>query len=265
MRDIDGQDLPELPQCWLTIGAFDGVHVGHQKMIRFLVDGARANNQAAVVLTFHPHPQVALQGITSAYTLTSPTKRAQLLRAMGVDEVITLAFNEDFAKQSAREFIEKLSARLHPSQLVEGRDFALGRDRGGNIEALQSLGVEHHFEVAVIDPVMADGEPVSSSRIRRHVNAGEIGKANRLLGRQHSVMGSIQDIGEHAGWRFIPLPGSLLPPPGNYPARIATLPKMDCMISIGTQVHTLAIPDASLIPTLPGEEREIMFLSGDEE
>ncbi|NPV56669.1 MAG: FAD synthetase family protein [Anaerolineae bacterium] len=262
MWDLDHQELPHLPRCWLTIGAFDGVHMGHQKMIRFLVAGAREQRQPAVALTFHPHPQVVLKAIQSPYYLTSPGKRAQLLRALGVDYVFTLPFDENFAQQSAREFIDKIHARLHPSQLVIGQDFALGKDRGGNPETLKALGAEYDFHVTLIDPEMEDGEVVSSSRIRRLVSTGELSRASQLLCRAYAVVGRLTAVEPtHAGWQFLPWEGCLLPPPGDYPVRLAAQAEQAFILSVGKTVHHLRPKARESLFIDTDDEHEIIFIA----
>ncbi len=159
------QDL-HLQGTWLTIGSFDGVHKGHQAILRKLVAGAHAANAPAVALTFHPHPSIVLRGRTGPFYLTSPEERAELLGELGVDRVITLTFDQALASLTAHEFMQALYEHLGLRHLYVGHDFALGRGRQGDLPFLQDLGKEMGFTVNVMRPIRLAGQVVSSSRIR---------------------------------------------------------------------------------------------------
>ncbi len=184
------QDI-HLQNSWLTIGSYDGVHLGHQQIIHQITAGAHQAGVPAVVLTFYPHPSVVLRGPRSSFYLTLPEEKAAILGSMGVDLVITHPFDRQIAATPPREFIQNLHQHLRFRQLWVGYDFALGKDRVGDIPHLQILGKEFGFNVNVISAVESDGEKVSSSRIRRHLEAGEIEPANDLLGRPFSIIGKV--------------------------------------------------------------------------
>src|SRR5512136_2717372 len=124
-------DELDLKNSWLTIGVFDGVHRGHQKIVRALIDGAHASHQPAVVLTFWPHPATVL-GNGEVKCLTTAGERADLLEALGADVVITQLFDRNLANTSARDFITRLKKHLGFDHLLIGYDFALGRGRQGD-------------------------------------------------------------------------------------------------------------------------------------
>jgi len=180
-----------LKSTWVTIGAFDGVHRGHQALIRPLVEAAHQAGREVVVLTFFPHPVVVLRGIQGSFYLNSPEERAELLGELGVDYVITLNFTRQVAALSAREFIELASEQLGLERLWVGYDFALGRNRQGDIPTLKQLGQEFGFQVEVISKVDLNGEIVSSSRIRSLLGQGDISQAARLLGHWYGITGRV--------------------------------------------------------------------------
>ena len=184
-------DDVNLENSWLTIGTFDGVHRGHQEIIRYLTAGAHARGDPAVVLTFNPHPAVVLGRRADCQCLTSPQEKADLLGQLGVDVVITHPFSLEMAAMGAREFIQMVNARLKLRQLWEGEDFALGHSREGNIEMLRALGRELGFEVHAATKIQVDGEMVSSSQIRIFLADGEVELAERNLGRPYRLEGEV--------------------------------------------------------------------------
>ncbi len=187
-RLLDGVSLKDV---WLTIGTFDGVHLGHQEIIRRVVGGARQSGVPAVAVTFYPPPTVVLKKRSDPSYLTFPEQRAQLLGELGIDVVITHPFDMQVAAMSAREFVASLHAHLHMKNLCIGYDFALGHDREGNQAVLHQLGDEFGYSLQVVPPVQVDGKVVSSSLIRAHLAEGEVEKAARLLGRPYQLSGEV--------------------------------------------------------------------------
>lgn len=188
-RSLD--DL-KLHRSWLTIGVFDGVHRGHQVILNRLVAGAHAEGLPAVVVTFFPHPVVVLRNIQDPVYLTMPEERAELLAALGVDEVVTLEFNSRLASLSAVEFMTWMKERLGVVHLCAGYDFALGRGREGTLPVLRQIGDQLGYTVSVVEPLAdAQHETISSSRIRDLVARGDVATAASLLGRHYSVDGFI--------------------------------------------------------------------------
>lgn len=180
-----------LANTWLTIGSFDGVHRGHQEIIRQLVTGARDANATSVAITFHPHPAVVLGKRSNPLFLTTPEERASLLGELGVDVVVTYPFDTATSQLSARDFIARLHQHLGLRRLLVGQDFALGRGREGNVERLSVLGQEFGYSVEVIPPVLNGDVVVSSSQIRSILLEGDVEHAARLLGRCYSVSGQV--------------------------------------------------------------------------
>jgi len=186
------QDL-SIQDAWLTIGSFDGVHLGHQQIIRQLTAGAHAAGAPVVVLTFFPHPSVVLRGKENPFYLTMPEEKADILYAMGVDYVVIYPFDRQVASIEAQAFIEMLKHHLGFSQLWVGYDFALGRNREGNVPRLKQLGEEYAYRLQVVDPFKIGGEVVSSSRIRRALEQGQVNTASELLGRRYRLCGMVME------------------------------------------------------------------------
>jgi len=183
----------------VTIGVFDGVHKGHQHLIRRLVEEARATNRLAVVLTFFPHPDVVLRGLSGRYYLTTPEQRAEYLGELGVDTVITLPFNQEMRQIRAATFVDTLLERLKLSSLWVGSDFAMGYQREGNVAFLQAQGEEKGFSLHMIDLIVAETDgTISSTSIREALLAGEVEKARTWLGRSYALTGEVVH-GDHRG------------------------------------------------------------------
>ena len=156
----------------VTIGVFDGVHLGHKHLISQLVGKAEQENLLSVVVTFRRHPQEVLHPDTRLPFLTSLAEREKLLKNEGVDIIIPLTFTAETSRLSARDFIGLLRKHLGMRGMVIGPDFALGKKREGNADALGKLGREMGFSVTVVPPVMIDGEIVSSTAIRKALSDG---------------------------------------------------------------------------------------------
>ena len=185
---LDGVNIQN---TWLTIGSFDGVHLGHQQLIRELNNHAHQAGSNSCVLTFHPHPSVILRGRTGAFYLTTPTEKVGLLDELGTDIVVTHPFTYEISQSTAREYVSYLKDHLGFRQLWVGYDFALGKGREGNVSYLEQLGEELGYHVHVVEPVMADGSTISSSQIRKLIIDGNIVEANKWLGRAYQVGGEV--------------------------------------------------------------------------
>jgi riboflavin kinase/FMN adenylyltransferase len=180
-----------LESAWATIGSFDGVHRGHQSLIKQMVASAHTGGCPAVVVTFYPHPAVVLRGIQEPYYLTSPDERAALLHDLGVDTIITLKFDLSLASQSAEEFMTNLSQHTGLRQLWVGPDFALGKGRQGNLPVLGEIGKKLGYRVNVVEQITAGEERVSSRQIRAFIADGKVKEATEMLGRPYGVKGEV--------------------------------------------------------------------------
>jgi riboflavin kinase/FMN adenylyltransferase len=175
----------------LTVGVFDGVHLGHRQLLEKLVQQAAQNNLLSGVVTFGFHPKAVLSPSTRLARLTTLDKRTTLLRGLGVDLVIPLTFNTEFAKLTAREFVTLLQRHLLMRGLVIGPGFALGRGREGNAAVLKELGDELGFTVEVVEPLTLDGSIVSSTAIRGALSQGDMRATSQLLGRNFKLSGLV--------------------------------------------------------------------------
>ena len=187
-----------LQDVWLTIGTFDGIHLGHQEIILSLVSGARRAGARSVALTFFPPPAVVLKKRTDPYYLTSPDERADLIGSLGVDVVITHPFTLQLATRSAEDFMRELMVHLGLKHLCVGYDFALGRKREGDVERLEALGKQLGYTLQIVSAVSKNGQVVSSSLIRSFLASGEVDRVADLLGRPYRIDGEVV-IGDGRG------------------------------------------------------------------
>jgi riboflavin kinase/FMN adenylyltransferase len=207
MRHYRSLNEVSLQHSRLTIGVFDGVHRGHQEIIKLV-----AAASPSVVMTFTPHPANVLSG-HDIKCLTTPDERAELLAALGVDVVITEPFTRDLAAVSAYEFMSRLKQHIGLEYLLIGYDFALGRGREGNAARLTEIGRELGFTVEVVPAVGDDSGVISSTEIRKLVSLGDISAATELLGHPYQISGTVIH-GDHRG-RTIGFPTANI----DYPTR----------------------------------------------
>lgn len=192
MQVIDNFSQAKLNRdALVTIGAFDGVHLGHQHLIKQLVQEARRTDRLATLITFHPHPSAVLSSHNPASYLTTPGEKAALLEKLGLDLLAILPFDRKMARTPASDFISMVCQHLRMKELWIGADFALGRDRRGDVAALKAMGQEMGFTVHVIEPLTWQGEAISSSRIRSLLLKGRVREAAKLLGRYPSLAGKV--------------------------------------------------------------------------
>jgi len=175
----------------ITIGVFDGVHLGHRHLIRKLIQRAAEGNFLSGVVTFNSNPKAVLSPRTKLARLTTLEERASLLKSLGVDLVIPITFTTEVAALSAREFVLYLKKYLKLRGLVVGPNFALGRGREGNAATLQSLGRELGFTVEVVKPLMTENTLVSSTAVREALARGDMKTTTKLLGRCFSLRGPV--------------------------------------------------------------------------
>ena len=175
----------------LTIGVFDGVHLGHKYLLSQLTEQARGQNLLSGVITFNQHPQEALSPQTKLPFLTNLAQRTKLIKNEGVEAIITLSFTAELAQLSARQFANLLKKYLRMRGLVLGADFALGKDREGDADTLRRLGEDMDFTVTVILPIMVNGEVVSSTAIKNALANGDMKKVLQLIGRPFSLNGRV--------------------------------------------------------------------------
>ncbi len=208
----------------VTVGSFDGVHLGHQAVLAEVARRASAAGRASVLVTFEPHPLAVINPPAAPPLLTTGPERREILAQTPIDYALFLRFDRALARLSPEEFVrDVLLACCGVQDLVFGYDHGFGRNRSGDVETLRRLGAELGFAVDVVPPADVEGEPVSSGRIRRAVAGGDLRTAARLLGRPYTVSGRVT-AGERRG-RLLGVPtlnlgdipaDKLLPPDGVY-------------------------------------------------
>ncbi len=175
----------------LTIGAFDGLHLGHQSLLRGLMRSAQEAKRLSGVVTFDPLPREVLTSSCGLLCLTSIEDKIELLQSWGLDLLVIVGFTPEVARTSARDFVWPLRDRLRMAELWVGWNFALGRGREGDVPALQKLGQEMGFDVHVIEPVSDGGAVISSTQIRALLSAGRVREAAEMLGRYYQFRGVV--------------------------------------------------------------------------
>ncbi len=229
----------------VTIGSFDGLHVGHRKIIGTMIERARQEGLRSVVVTFEPHPRLVLEsgGAECPVRLLSTfDEKVAQFRAMQLDLLFVIRFDREFSRKSSAEFIrEVLVERLAARQVIVGYDHGFGSDRSGSGQTLRQLGEEHSFGVGVVGEVIVEGAPVSSTRIRKLLAEGRMREVSACLGAPYVISGTVVEgnkLGRQLGFPTanLELPDrcKLLPAHGVYAASV-TLDGRDwpVMMNIG--------------------------------
>lgn len=209
---------PVLDRTAVTIGVFDGVHLGHRRVIGELIDTARRSDLLATAVTFDPHPAVVLGRRASRWRLASIDDRLERFEALGVDAAVVLRFDDELAAVDPNVFVERLLVNgLGARSVVVGNDFRFGCGRAGDVQTLRSLGITHGFDVAAIEDVPARTVPrVSSTVIRAALRDGMFETVERLLGHAYEVRVRLRrhTVPDHAALHAPD--DTLAPPPGGY-------------------------------------------------
>ena len=189
----DLTQLPAFKNAIITMGAFDGVHRGHQQIIARLQFLAQKVQGESVIITFHPHPRKVISSVPGEIKqLTSLNERIQLLEKAGIDHLVVVNFDYHFSNLTAEQYVEDfLVARFHPHTVIIGYDHRFGNKRNGNLELLKKYGTQLNFEVEEINEQIVNGEIVSSTHIRNYLLERDIQKANSLLGYSYFFEGFI--------------------------------------------------------------------------
>ncbi len=176
----------------LTLGVFDGLHLGHQRIMQTVVDRAKAVDAVATAITFDPHPRAVLHPESAPPLLQTLDQRLANFEVLGIEQAIVVPFTREFAAQPAEDFLTNIIRdRLHAKEVYLGKGFAFGKDRGGNITLLREMSGELGFTADEIDEVQLRGIRISSSKIRRLLDEGRVNLARRMLGRPYGVEGVI--------------------------------------------------------------------------
>lgn len=214
-----------LPGSVVTLGVFDGLHLGHQTILDRVLAAARRRGLPAVCVTFSVHPRAVLLGEAPGQ-IHSVEHRLELLAAAGMDHAIVVAFNAEFARLEPEAFVEQLLVRrLGVRELIVGHDTAIGRHRRGDAAFLAQAGLRFGFTTVAVGEVTVDGLPTSSTAVRRAISAGDLGAARRMLGRPFSLLGRVvRGEGRGATLGFptanLEVDGEAFPPFGVYAVRV---------------------------------------------
>ena len=241
----------------VTVGNFDGLHVGHRAITDTVVARARASGGTAVVYTFNPHPISVLRPDQAPRLLTTHEQKVELLERSGIDALIVEKFDSEFAKTTAEQFIrEILYARIRPVAVYVGYDFHFGRDREGSMRLLTELGPKLGFSVTIIPEVTMEGSDVNSTRIRRLLVESRVEEAARMLGRAYSVRGRIVQ-GDQRG-RTVGFPTANLDPENEILPAAGVYVGYFLFIDDGTPERGVELPAVMNVgtrPTFGGDDR----------
>lgn len=272
IRSLKSFSLPGRP-VFLTLGNFDGLHLGHQAIIEKMVSEARNADGIPVLFTFYKHPLTLLKPAKSPLIITPFKKKMLLLKEMGVEWVICIPFTRQFANIPAEEFIEKvLYNTLRVSKIFTGPTYFFGKDRQGCAELLKARAGQFGYEVEIIDAVYIDEEIPSSTNIRACILSGEVDMAHTLLGRPYSIQGKVihgtkkgSALGIHSA--SLLTRSTLIPTDGVYAVRVEVAGERYLAVAnIGVQPTFGIYPRAIEVHILKfdrdiyGEPMEIFFL-----
>ncbi len=243
-REIGWNQISKNDQTLVTVGTFDGVHLGHQSIIKYLVNRARDQQALSAAVSFDPHPRQVVSH-EPVPLLSTVAERAQVMEALGLDRFIVIPFTDVFAETSAEEFVtEILVGRIGLREIVIGHDHGFGKGREGDRELLVQLGRDHGFSVDVIPVQLLEQDVISSTRIRHVIREkGDMIQASKLLGRWYSLAGRVvRGDGRGAGLGFptanieVDHPGKVTPLCGVYAVQVTTQPderRFNGMLNIG--------------------------------
>jgi riboflavin kinase/FMN adenylyltransferase len=217
----------------LTIGSFDGLHLGHLDVIKHVIASAKAADAQPALLTFEPHPRCVLDPANCPQSITTLQEKLALVETAGIGHAIVMRFDRELASLSPQEFIDRLAKVMEVRSWVIGYDFAFGRGRTGSATWLR----EHGYHVEVVQPFKIDGHDLHSSEVRNLITTGEVEHANRLLGREYSMAGPVEAgerVGRQLGFPTANIgvePNKLIPALGAYAGR-ARAPEGDFVAAL---------------------------------
>lgn len=189
-RNID--EIKFDKQTVLTLGTFDGIHLGHQQIIKRVLECSEENKLRNLIITFHPHPRKVINPEMQLKLLTTNKEQISILEKLGVQNLFVVNFTIQFSQLTPDEFIKNyLVDKIGLSRIVIGYDHHFGKGRGGDVEFLIASGKKYDFEVLQIQPFIIESEPVSSTKIRAALEAGDVNKVNKMLGRYYSFSGVV--------------------------------------------------------------------------
>ncbi len=233
MKVLGSGARPELG-CAVTIGAFDGVHLGHRALIEIVKQRAGELGVASAVVTFDRHPASVVRPESAPLLLTDLDQKLELLEQTGVDYTLVVPFNMERAAEPANKFVEEvLVRRLGAKAVIVGYDFHFGKGRSGNVALLKEMGADHGFAVQELSAVSEDQVTVSSTEIRKRLGAGDVETAATMLGRPHEVRGLVL-MGDGRGREL------------GYPTANVHLPTDIALPADGVYAGEYVLPDATV-------------------
>jgi riboflavin kinase/FMN adenylyltransferase len=227
----------------VTMGTFDGLHLGHQAVLAEVKHRARAAKLASVLVTFDPHPLAVVNPAAAPKLLTLPAEKEALVQAEGIERFVLMPFTPAVAQLDAEAFVRRLCDEYDMRELVMGYDHGFGRGRAGDVELVQRLAREQNFRMAVVDAVRDNSQPISSTLIRTAVAHGDLDSATRWLGRRYSIRGTV--VRGAGRGRTIGIPTinlappdarKLLPPDGVYAVRVRILESGARILDPGSKI-----------------------------
>ena len=225
---LNMNNLPSFKRSVVTIGSYDGVHLGHREILKKVVQKAKEIEGESILITFHPHPRIFLQGPESGVRLLNTTQeKIQILEKTGLDHLVIVPFDEDFSAQTAEEYVRDFLVDLFdPHTLIVGYDHHFGKDRSGNFDFLQEKSSKYGYELIQIEKQTVEELAISSTKIRRALEEAKIQLVNRLLGYPYILSGKVvhgKQIGRDIGYPTANIqvedPYKLIPPEGVYAVR----------------------------------------------
>ena len=222
----DVQAFQQLGKSVVTLGTFDGVHIGHQRLLQELRAQAQETESKAVVVTFWPHPRHVIAQKCSFHVrlLNTFEEKVALLAQQGVDQLLKIPFTQTFAQLEAKNFIQQvLVAQIGASRVIVGRAHHFGKDRKGNVTLLQEEGLKHGFTVTQVSSASINNSPISSTKIRQLLLAGQVREAAAHLGKPYAIECSVlQNHATHKGGLCITAtsPHKLIPAAGHYTVQV---------------------------------------------
>jgi riboflavin kinase/FMN adenylyltransferase len=248
LQDIPSDALPGV----LTIGKFDGMHLGHQALLESLRAKAKMLNGKSYVLTFQEHPSKVLSPSSSVLNLTTQEHKIKLLEEQQIDVLILLPFTQEFSQQTAEEFLTTLHTAIPFSALVLGHDAVIGKARHGNRSIVENMANKLNFQLEYLTPTLHDGIPISSSKIRQLLKNGELAEVQKLLGRSYSIYSKV--IGGKSLGKKIDFPTAnldvkdlCLPPYGVYVVKVKN-----------QELEEKAVANLGLAPTVRNDNSPLL-------
>lgn len=227
MKLYDSENIQLSESTAVTLGNFDGVHIGHQKLINTVKEFSEKENLKSVVFSFYPHPVSVIKNTGKFYVILSPDEKKYVIKNMGADILIQYPFTKDFADMDSESFMKLLYEKTKCKILVVGEDYSFGKNKMGTYDTLKYYGDYMGIKVIKIPSVNDEGIKVSSSRIRKCISDKNFDEANRLLNRPYFILGKIVEgkrLGRKMGFptiNIIPPKDKLLPPDGVYLTKTA--------------------------------------------